>query len=103
MPWRYIPEKPPVRQRIRASAFVLGARGSVPLQWVGEPGAAGTGRPGGESVRKRQLLLIAMMAAGTATFLLAVLRRRGTPTALPPYQRPEGGEREGEFELFIGS
>ena len=54
-------------------------------------------------MRKRQLLLIAMMAAGTATFLLAVLRRRGTPLAVPPYQRPEGGEREGEFELFIGS
>ncbi|HEX9191818.1 MAG TPA: hypothetical protein VF847_06950 [Candidatus Deferrimicrobiaceae bacterium] len=54
-------------------------------------------------MRKRQLLLIAMMAAGTATFLLAVLRRRGSPPALQPYQRPEGGEREGEFELFIGS
>jgi hypothetical protein len=68
-----------------------------------EPGVAGTGCPGGEFVRKRQLLLIAMMAAGTATFLLAVLRRRGTPAPVPPYQRPEGGEREGEFELFIGS
>ncbi|MBP2669347.1 MAG: hypothetical protein H6Q80_1549 [Deltaproteobacteria bacterium] len=54
-------------------------------------------------MRKRQILLIAMMAAGTATFLLAVLRRRGPLPAVPPYQRPEGGEREGEFELFIGS
>ena len=54
-------------------------------------------------MRKRQLLLIAMMAAGTATFLYAVLRRRGTAPAAPPYQRPEGGEREGDFELFIGS
>jgi hypothetical protein len=68
-----------------------------------ETGRPGNGRPAGESVRKRQLLLIAMMAAGTATFLFAVLRRRRTPPVVPPYQRPEGGEREGEFELFIGS
>ena len=47
-------------------------------------------------------MLIAMMTAGTATFLLALLRRReaAPPT---PYDRPKGGEREGEFELFIGS
>jgi hypothetical protein len=54
-------------------------------------------------VRKRHFLLVAMMAAGTATFLYAVLRRRENTLAAPPYQRPEGGEREGEFELFIGS
>jgi hypothetical protein len=53
-------------------------------------------------VRKRHFLLIAMMAAGTATFLYAILRRRES-VPVPPYQRPEGGEREGEFELFIGS
>jgi hypothetical protein len=53
-------------------------------------------------VKKRHLLLIAMLTAGTATFLVALLRRRDLrpPT---PYDRPEGGEREGEFELFIGS
>ncbi|HEX9204708.1 MAG TPA: hypothetical protein VF853_02150 [Candidatus Deferrimicrobiaceae bacterium] len=54
-------------------------------------------------MRKRNFLLFAMMAAGTATFLFAVLRRRESAPAAPPYQRPEGGEREGEFELFIGS
>jgi hypothetical protein len=59
--------------------------------------------PGGESVRKRHILLIAMMAAGSATFLYAILRRRERFPSIPPYQRPEGGEREGEFELFIGS
>ena len=53
-------------------------------------------------MRKRHCLLIAMLAAGTATFLIAVLRRRDQ-APVPPYQRPEGGEREGEFELFIGS
>ena len=43
-----------------------------------------------------------MMTAGTATFLFALLRRReSAPAGL--YDRPEGGEREGEFELFIGS
>jgi len=53
-------------------------------------------------VKKRHWMLIAMMTAGTATFLLALLRRReAVPITL--YDRPEGGEREGEFELFIGS
>ena len=54
-------------------------------------------------VKKRHLLLIAMLTAGTATFLFALLRRRDLPPPAPPYDRPEGGEREGEFELFIGS
>ena len=54
-------------------------------------------------MKKRHWMLIAMMtAAGTATFLLACLRRREAAQATP-YDRPEGGEREGEFELFIGS
>jgi hypothetical protein len=54
-------------------------------------------------VKKRHWMLIAMMtAAGTATFLLAFLRRLEAAPATP-YDRPEGGEREGEFELFIGS
>ena len=53
-------------------------------------------------MRKYHCLLIAMLAAGTATFLIAMLRRRDQ-APVPPYQRPEGGEREGEFELFIGS
>ena len=53
-------------------------------------------------VKKNELLLIAMLAAGAATFLVAVLKRRQPATVLP-YARPKGGEREGEFELFIGS
>jgi len=53
-------------------------------------------------VKKRHWMLIAMMTAGTATFLFALLRRREAAPATP-YDRPEGGEREGEFELFIGS
>jgi len=53
-------------------------------------------------VKKRHWILIAMMTAGTTTFFFALLRRRkATPPT--PYDRPEGGEREGEFELFIGS
>jgi len=47
-------------------------------------------------------MLIAMMTAGTATFLFSLLRRRGVASATP-YDRPAGGEREGGFELFIGS
>lgn len=53
-------------------------------------------------MKKRHWMLIAMMTAGTATFLLSLLRRREAAPATP-YDRPEGGEREGEFELFIGS
>jgi hypothetical protein len=53
-------------------------------------------------VKKRRWVLIAMMTAGTATFLFALLRRREAAPATP-YNRPEGGEREGDFELFIGS
>jgi hypothetical protein len=53
-------------------------------------------------VKRQYWMLIAMMTAGTATFLLALLRRREAVPA-NPYDRPEGGEREGEFELFIGS
>ena len=55
-----------------------------------------------DAVKKQYWMLIAMMTAGTATFLLALLRRREAAPA-NPYDRPEGGEREGEFELFIGS
>jgi len=44
----------------------------------------------------------ALVAAGALTFLLAVARHEKTAMPLP-YSRPEGGEREGEFELFIGS
>jgi hypothetical protein len=56
-----------------------------------------------ESVKKRHFLLVIMLAAGTATFLVAALRRRRDSFDPLPYDRPEGGEREGEFELFIGS
>ena len=53
-------------------------------------------------MKKSHWMLIAMMTAGTATFLFALFRRReAAPAGL--YDRPEGGEREGEFELFIGS
>jgi hypothetical protein len=53
-------------------------------------------------VKKLHWMLIAMMTAGTATFFFALLRQREAPP-VTPYDRPEGGEREGEFELFIGS
>lgn len=53
-------------------------------------------------MKKHHWMLIAMMTAGTATFLLAFLRRRDAARSTP-YDRPEGGEREGGFELFIGS
>lgn len=51
----------------------------------------------------RRCWLAALLAAGTATFLYAVYRRRRESSSPIPYARPEGGEREGEFELFIGS
>lgn len=53
-------------------------------------------------VKKIDLMLIAMVAAGTATFVYAVIKRLKA-VAVTPYTRPKGGERLGEFELFIGS
>jgi len=54
-------------------------------------------------VKKCRYLLAALLGAGMVTFLFAVLHgRRQITTHFPPIP-PEGGEREGEFELFIGS
>ena len=53
-------------------------------------------------LRTSDLWLAALLTAGAATFLIALLRRKeGLEPVL--YARPRGGEREGEFELFIGS
>ena len=53
-------------------------------------------------LRTSDLCLAALLAAGAATFLFALFRKKaGSPPFL--YGRPRGGEREGEFELFIGS
>lgn len=52
--------------------------------------------------RTANLCLAALLAAGAAAFLFALFRKKaGLATLL--YARPRGGEREGEFELFIGS
>lgn len=53
-------------------------------------------------LRTSDFFLAALLAAGAATFVYALLRRRKAEAPLL-YARPEGGEREGEFELFIGS
>ncbi len=44
----------------------------------------------------------ALVAAGVFSLLFSVSKRDRTPLSFL-YSRPEGGEREGEFELFIGS
>jgi hypothetical protein len=55
------------------------------------------------TLKKSRYFLAALLGAGVVTFLFAVLRgRRQITTHVPPIP-PEGGEREGEFELFIGS
>lgn len=54
-------------------------------------------------MKKSQYFLAALLGAGTVTFLLAVLLGRRRIVTPFPYPPPEGGEREGEFELFIGS
>jgi hypothetical protein len=53
-------------------------------------------------LRTSDFFLAALLAAGAATFVYALLRRKRAQPAVP-YARPQGGEREGDFELFIGS
>ncbi len=47
-------------------------------------------------------VLAALLAAGVVSLLLSVVKR-DRPALSTFYSRPAGGEREGEFELFIGS
>jgi hypothetical protein len=54
-------------------------------------------------LKGRRLLFAAIIAAGAAAFFLSVLKKRKAEDTAPLYERPAGGEREGEFELFIGS
>lgn len=51
----------------------------------------------------RGFVLGAVVGAAAAALLLAWLRRAQRLRPLAAYTRPRGGEREGEFELFIGS
>lgn len=51
---------------------------------------------------RSSFFLAAFLAAGVLTFFLSVALR-DRPQALLPYSIPAGGEREGDFELFIGS
>jgi len=53
-------------------------------------------------VKKNNLLLFALLAAGTATFVFAVVKKLKA-VAVPTYARPKGGEKVGDFEAFIGS
>jgi hypothetical protein len=53
-------------------------------------------------LKTRRFLLVALLA-GTAAFLFVALRRHREIPGPVPYTRPEGGERQGDFELFIGS
>jgi hypothetical protein len=55
-----------------------------------------------QKVKKNDLLLFALLAAGAATFMYAVIKRLKAAPA-PSYNRPKGGERVGDFEAFIGS
>jgi hypothetical protein len=77
-------------------------KAGIPLELI----SAREETPRGETtthLKKRRFLLVIMLAAGTATFLIAAFRRRRESFDPLPYDRPEGGERVGEFELFIGS
>ena len=47
-------------------------------------------------------LFTALVVAGALTFLFSLARRERILSPVP-YLAPAGGEREGEFELFIGS
>ncbi|MBM2828047.1 MAG: hypothetical protein HW408_579 [Actinobacteria bacterium] len=60
-------------------------------------------RERGMNLKAPRFFLAALLAAGAATFLLAVLRKRQAESPAIPCPPPEGGEREEGFELFIGS
>ena len=51
---------------------------------------------------RSSVFLAALVAIGTFTFLLALGRRERVATPFPYLLLP-GGEKEGEFDLFIGS
>jgi hypothetical protein len=53
-------------------------------------------------LHRSSYLLTALVVAGALTFLVSLARRKRILSPLP-YSGPAGGEREGEFELFIGS
>ena len=53
-------------------------------------------------VKRNNLLMLALMAAGTATVVFAAVKWWQT-MKVTPYSRPKGGERVGDFEAFIGS
>jgi hypothetical protein len=55
------------------------------------------------TVKKRQVLATTLLVAATATFVFALLKRRQDQNLAPIYNRPKGGERDGEELLFIGS
>lgn len=46
--------------------------------------------------------LAALVTTGALTFVLTMVKRERTMAPLL-YSHPKGGDREGEFELFIGS
>jgi len=46
--------------------------------------------------------LAALVTTGALTYLLIMAKRKRTAVSFL-YSHPEGGDREGEFELFIGS
>ena len=52
-------------------------------------------------MRKNDLLLFVMLAAGTTSFVLAVIKRLNE-IGEPSYGRPKGGEKVGDYEAFIG-
>jgi hypothetical protein len=66
---------------------------------------ASSGRPTGDpvTVKKKQVVVTTLLVAATATFVYALLSRRQDQKFSPIYTRPEGGERDGEDPLFIGS
>jgi len=95
------PGAPPLRPAKRHASKSLAERIGSPK--MGRSGGRRKKAPAErEPVKKRHWVLIAMMTAGTATFFFALLRQR-VAAPVTPYHRPEGGEREGEFQLFIGS
>ena len=82
-------------------SFALGRKRDMPYN-QGKSRPSPAHRETSLSAHRSSYFLAALLAAGVFTFLFSMIKRDRILVPAP-YSRPAGGERDGEFELFIGS